>query len=79
MPECCSQSSQCSGQHVAGQLHPHENPAAAEADDHGGESNELEHDPVELRCVGVVGLVQDDHPGATKTEIKIVLRTALRR
>ena len=35
-----------SGQHVAGQLHPHEDPAAAETDDHGGESHELQHDPV---------------------------------
>ena len=40
-----------SGEHIAGQLHPHEDPAAAEADDHGGEAHELEHDPVEPRII----------------------------
>ena len=56
------------GEHVARQLHPHEHPAATEADDHRGEPDELEEDPVELGGVGVVGLVEDHHPSPAQAE-----------
>merc|ERR1719229_876158 len=56
------------GHHVAWELHPHEDPAAAEADDHGSEPHELQHHPVELGRGGVVGLVQDDHARPAQAE-----------
>ena len=55
-------------QHVTGELHPHEHPAAAEADDHRGEAHELQQHSVELGSVGVVRLVQDNHPRPAEAE-----------
>ena len=55
-------------QHVARELHPHEHPAAPEADQHGSEPHELQHHPVKLGGAGVVRLVEDDHPRPAQAE-----------
>jgi len=46
------------GLHVARQFHPHEDEAADKAHCHGPKSNQLKHHSVDLRCTGIVRLIQ---------------------